>query len=735
MKVRAYLVLTAAAILIPVVIFSTVALGMLLNAERAAALRGMHETARATALIIDRELASAEAALKVLTSSRRLAQGDLAGFHTQAGTADRGPGAWTVLFDASGKQLVNTRVPFGTPLPPARPDGAERARKFFAENKTAVSNLLEGPLAGTLVTTVNVAVPGNRYVLSEVYATEFFRNAIEQRQIPADWIVGIVDRQGRFIARSHKSAELVGKQARPELVRAAAQNREGQLRHDTVEGIEAYDVFTHSALSGWTVAVAAPVELIESSARRAVIVAAIGLLAALACAAGAAVVFGRRLVLSLSGAKMSAAALGRGEAPRPAASGVVEVDQLHAALAEAGALLAQADVERTRLLASEQEARQVAEQQNKAKDTFLAMLGHELRNPLSAISGAIAVMEAAGPTADMSARARAIIARQSQHLERIIDDLLDAARMLTGKISLVKRPLDLGEAVRTCVAGLQATGQTEGYTVQLDVQPAWLEADPTRIDQIVNNLVFNALKYTPAGGHIAIRVRAQGEHAVLEVRDNGVGIAPELLPNVFVAFVQGASSIDRAKGGLGIGLTMVRRLAELHGGSATAASDGPGRGSTFTVRLPLAREAVAAALPPAATASGQGSCILLVEDNHDARIMIATVLSLHEYRVLEASNGTDGLRLAREEAPDVAVVDIGLPDMNGYDCARRLRAESGTCGIGLIALTGYGLEADTRNALEAGFDIHLVKPVNTGRLLDAIEQLVAKRQQQAPAPP
>jgi signal transduction histidine kinase/ActR/RegA family two-component response regulator len=733
MKVRAYLILTAAAILVPVIIFAAVALGMLLDAERSAALRGLHETARATALIVDRELNSAEAALKVLASSQYLKQRDMAGFYQQAKTADRGPGAWTIALDETGQQFINTVVPFGTRLPPPPEQAKRRVARVLREQKTVVSDLIIGPVAGVPVTTINIPTDDGRHVVAETFTAEYFRRAIAQRQIPSAWIVAIIDNEGRFIARSHKGTELVGKQARPELVSAAAGTREGQIRHSTLEGIEAYDVFTHSAASGWTIAVAAPVELIEGSARRAVMVAAIGLLAALLCAGATAAIFGRRLVRSLGGAKLSAAALGRGEAPARATSGVAEVDQLLAALEEAGGLLAHAEEERARLLASEKEARQIAEQQNKAKDTFLAMLGHELRNPLSAISGAISVMEAAGPTAEMSGRARAIIARQSQHLERIIDDLLDAARMLTGKISLVRKPIDLGEAVRTCIAGLKATGQTEGYEVNVETSPAWLFADPTRIDQIINNLVFNALKYTPAGGRIDVAVRTEHGQAVLEVRDNGVGIAPELLNDVFVAFVQGASSIDRAKGGLGIGLTMVRRLAELHGGSATAASDGPGSGSTFQVRLPLAEETV---MPPEAAAiknSGEGCRVLLVEDNQDARVMIATVLSLQGYLVLEASNGGDGLRLARDEMPDVAIVDIGLPDMDGYEFARRLRADRRTMDIGLIALTGYGLEADAMQAMDAGFDKHLVKPVNTERLLLAIESSIAEKRR-APSP-
>jgi signal transduction histidine kinase/ActR/RegA family two-component response regulator len=728
MKVRAYLVLTAAAILVPVVIFSTLALGMLLNAERAAALRGLHETARATALSVDRELAAAEAALRVLSVSARLHNNDMPGFYDQAKSADRGPGAWTVLINEQGQQVVNTGVSYGTPLAPTPEALASRAAQVIKDQKMLVSNLITGPVTGKPVTTINLPLPDLPYILAATMTPDFFNRTIAQPQVPSNWIIGLIDRNGRFIARSHKAAELVGQPARPELVAAAGGAHSGEIRHSTVEGTEVYDAFTHSSVSGWIVAVAAPVEHIEWSARRAVTVAAVGMLAALLCAAAAAIFFGRRLLHSLTGARMAAAALGRGEPIPDPLSGVAEVDQLQLALRDAGRQLSSAQEDRARLLASEQEARQIAEEQNKAKDTFLAMLGHELRNPLSAISGAIAVIDAAGPGSDMAERARAIIARQSQHLERIIEDLLDAARMLTGKISLIRKPLDLGEAVRTCVASLQATGQTEGYAIHVETESLWLNADPTRIDQIINNLVFNALKYTPRGGSIDVSVTRDDGHAVLEIKDTGVGIEAELLPNLFAPFVQGASSIDRAQGGLGIGLTMVRRLAELHGGSAHAASEGPGLGSTFTVRLPLTRiQLDGAAAPPAPAANGAGLTILLVEDNADARAMIATVLSLHGYRVLEAGASLAGLELAGRQAIDAAVVDIGLPDIDGHEFARRMRAATGTAGIALIALTGYGLEADARRAFAAGFDAHLVKPVNTSELMQVIRETVNRR--------
>lgn len=238
---------------------------------------------------------------------------------------------------------------------------------------------------------------------------------------------------------------------------------------------------------------------------------------------------------------------------------------------------------------SEQEARRLAEDQNRAKDEFLAMLSHELRNPLAAITNSIALMEHPAVPAETAGRARNIIKRQSRHLARIVDDLLDLGRLMNGKVSLMRHRLDLAEAVHDCVQGLQTTGRADQHLIRVHAVPAWIEADPTRIEQIVSNLLGNALKYTPAGGSITVDIVNSGDAAVLTVSDTGIGMPLELVERVFDVFVQGSSSLDRSQGGLGIGLALVRQLVMLHGGTVSAASPGAGRGSTFVVRLPLAR--------------------------------------------------------------------------------------------------------------------------------------------------
>jgi PAS domain S-box-containing protein len=362
-----------------------------------------------------------------------------------------------------------------------------------------------------------------------------------------------------------------------------------------------------------------------------------------------------------------------------------------------------------------QSGRDRAEQESQAKDEFMAMLAHELRNPLSAISAAVQVLEASNGQDAPALRARSIIGRQVHHLARLVDDLLDVGRVMTGKIALDRRPIDFADLVHRAVA---VCGERQnGQRLEISSQRVWIDGDLVRMEQIVNNIVGNAVKYTPGGGSIRVRVSAEGSDAVLRVEDNGYGIAPELLPRVFDLFVQGERTLDRAQGGLGIGLTLVRRLVELHGGSVSALSEGPGRGSTFTVRLP--KVAAPQNTQPSLTQSpcaGFSRRVLVIEDNRDAREMFRMMLELAGHEVLEAEEGLTGLELLKATRPDVAVIDVGLPGLNGYEIARRFREEPDAERVMLVALTGYGTPEAVERSRQAGFDHHLIKPVNAEAL-------------------
>ena len=374
---------------------------------------------------------------------------------------------------------------------------------------------------------------------------------------------------------------------------------------------------------------------------------------------------------------------------------------------------------RTALFAREQEAREEAEATNRAKDEFLAMLGHELRNPLDVIGSAVRVLDVQPDRDPTAAKAQEVIARQVRQLGRLVDDLLDVGRVTTGKITLVRVPVDLAETVRRCVAGLMPPGEASHHTVTVRAEPTWVEADQSRVEQIVMNLLSNALKYTPTGGRIDLTVGGDGRMGRLTVADTGAGMSPYMIERVFDLFFQGERTLDRAGGGLGIGLTLVRRLAEQHGGRVEVQSPGPGRGSTVIVELPQVAEphAVASAVAPPHAIPRR---ILIVEDSRDSRDMLRYLLERAGHEVHEAGDGPSGVDAILKVRPDIALVDVGLPGLDGYEVARRVRASEGGRTVRLVALTGYGLPEDHRRSHEAGFDTHLVKPVDAARLAAVI---------------
>jgi signal transduction histidine kinase/CheY-like chemotaxis protein len=378
-------------------------------------------------------------------------------------------------------------------------------------------------------------------------------------------------------------------------------------------------------------------------------------------------------------------------------------------------------VEHRTLILSDISSLARAHRENRSKDEFLAMLAHELRNPLGAIQGAVhalSMMEQAYP---MGLRATNIIKRQVTHMARLVDDLLDAGRAVTGKIVLRRQPVNLAESVRAQVTAIASGNPDNHGRIDLVSEPVWVSGDPVRLEQIVGNLVSNALKFTRGDGVISVFVGCDGDDAVLRVADQGIGIPADMLPKIFDLFVQAHHTIDRSCGGLGIGLTLVRRLAELHGGSANAASDGDGRGSTFTVRMPTVAapkvdDAAADPVSDSHLRALESRRVLLVDDNRDSREMYRAVLHAYGHDVCEAPDGERALALFQQRANDrpldVAFIDIGLPGgMDGYELARRIRSHPLGRDVRLVALTGYGFPEDRQQSQQAGFARHLVKPV------------------------
>jgi signal transduction histidine kinase len=361
-----------------------------------------------------------------------------------------------------------------------------------------------------------------------------------------------------------------------------------------------------------------------------------------------------------------------------------------------------------------------AERDSRTKDDFLAMLSHELRTPLGAIAGAVRVLELTDGAGDTARRAQDVIARQVAHVTHLINDLLDVERVVSGKIRLNRRPLDLAAAVRHAADTFAGDALKDRY-LDVATEPVWVEADPDRFEQVLTNLIANAIKYSSHGARIRVTVRAEGGDAVIAVEDTGFGISPRLLPFIFDLYVQADRTLDRAQGGLGIGLTLVRRLVELHGGTIVASSDGEGQGSCFTVRLKeiLSRAPVYATSAPAERRA-RPRRVLLIEDNADAREMLRMMLELAGHAVYDAPDGVRGLELLDVVRPDVAIIDIGLPRMDGYQVAMRIREQPHGRDMLLLALTGYGSTEDAARSSEYGFDHHLVKPIDPDRLTSLI---------------
>ncbi len=368
----------------------------------------------------------------------------------------------------------------------------------------------------------------------------------------------------------------------------------------------------------------------------------------------------------------------------------------------------------------EEELRRHAEELAEAhrqKDQFLAMLAHELRNPLAPLRTGVHILRQPQTPPEVRERTRDMMDRQLRHLSRLVDDLLDVSRIVRGKIELRKERLDLRRLIRTVAEDRRPVLEQVGLTLLMDIPetPVCVMGDPTRLTQVLSNLLDNSVKFAKGRNIVTVRLRADTEsrQAVLSVRDEGIGIEPELLPRLFTPFLQADRSLDRSRGGLGLGLAMVKGLAELHGGSVEAFSEGAGRGAEFTIRLPLEQELPALSeTPTGSQPSGQPLRILIIEDNRDAADSLRLLLGLMDHEARVAYTGPNGVAAAKEWKPDVVLCDIGLPGIDGYEAARQIRLLPGMAKALLVAITGYGQDPDVQRSKEAGIDHHFLKPID-----------------------
>ncbi len=666
--------------------------------------------------------------LRTLAASEALARGDLRGFDAEARRVLPTQPAWRniMLLAADGRQLVNMRFPYGQFAVQGAPAEAPLVQRALGSDAPVVGNLSTGPSSRELGIAVRLRVRAGgeqAMVLQFILRPEAFAPLIEAQKYPAGWVLALADANHRFITRLPYAP--AGRAVSPAFANAMASAREGWFRGATIEGNDTYQAHLTSTLTGWTIGVAIPAEEVDGMARRTVAWMAAGTLASLLLALAIAAWLGRQIAAPITRMAEIARDLGQPEladelSEVEANPGVTEVQALVAALRGAHTAL----TEREALREREAVALRAAD---KSKDEFLAMLGHELRNPLSAITASAHVLRLSRPEG-AALKVHGVIERQARQMSRLLEDLMDVSRLAMGKVTLRLEPLDLGKLSEGVVQTWQHASSNRTGMVHLVQEAVWVLGDRARLEQVLTNLLDNAQKFSPHQTPIFVDVRpdAATSEALLEVRDQGQGIAPDDVPRVFDLFMQGPQSFHRPQGGIGLGLTLVRRLVEMQKGTVGIHSAGLGQGTRVTVRLPQTESASLASTPEPLPGANKGLRVLLVEDNDDGRTTMEAMLTLDGHTVMAVAQGRHAVDAAREWQPDVALVDIGLPDIDGYEVARAIRVLSLPKQPKLIAFSGYGQPEDQRRAYEAGFDLHLTKPVAPEFLRDVMHALTTR---------
>ena len=681
--------------------------------------RALLDVARALSSAVDAELDGSIATLASLARAPALGAGDIETFYDIARDQVKAQPEWLaiILTDAAGNILFRTTDPYDAPK--GRITDPESLRQLLAVQRPLVGHVARGQ-RGRVAFPVRVPIrdeAGRLYALTAVIKPDRIREVVKRQNVPADSVISVIDSVGSIVARSKDHDKRVTGPPSPalaQLMRGAAP--EGVGGTVNLEGDKLSSAFTRVSRHGWTVAIGVPKPTIGPASLKGITLYGWGLGASLLACIGLASLLSLRITRSFANLQRGAAALGAGEPVEVAPTRIRELNLMGQALETAASQHAAHEEERSRLLASLEAALAASRDASRVKDEFLAVLGHELRNPLSPIVASLDLMDLRADAAGV--RERGIMRRQVNHLKRLVDDLLDVSRITSGKMELALRPLNLAEVVRHAVTS------RPGNPVALTAPEAlWVEGDESRLVQVLNNLLSNAERF--GDGSTEVTLDAADGWAQLEVRDRGIGMDPDLLARVFEPFYQAPQQVARITGGLGLGLAIVRRIVELHGGRVSAHSDGPGTGSRFLVELPLAAAQAPLPLAPAAQPSAARR-VLLVDDNADAAATTARILELFGHEVQVAHTAAHALDLCRRFQPAVAILDIGLPDMDGYALAAAIRATG--LAPRLVALTGYGQQSDIDRALEAGFDAHLTKPAS----LDALERAVSGSKEVTP---
>lgn len=708
---------------VPLALCAAVALFMLLRNEESQAIARALEANRQTATAVQVTLNRSFAVLAAVAESPLLDSDDLEPYNQVLGRVLPLMPGWHSMLIATPQGQVLSRV---SPRPgsglntPVEPASFER---MIEHPGPIVGQLGKGP-AGTWAIPLRVPVMRDgalRYVLTAPLLPQNIAEVLALSQLPNGWTVVVFDSNGRRIARVPEAGFAVGDQVSPELGALVASGRnEGTGVSHTSNGDEVYTAWLRLPDAGWTVATGIPTTEVNAKVTKALLLYGGGLALSLLFATVAALIAARRISQPMAGLRKAARALGGGEMPQVPSTPIKEISDVGVALQASAVALRASERARDEAVARLETAHQGLLAADRRKDEFIATLAHELRNPLVPVGQAAALLRSASASPAQRAHSLAVIDRQVGNMGRLLDDLLDASRVSFGNIPLRLEPLELNAVLHDALAFINSRARDKQLQVRasFSADPLPVEGDGLRLQQLFVNLLDNAVKYTPAGGQVRLSLCRLDDQACVEVADSGIGIAPENLTQVFRMFGRVAGpGVDA--GGLGVGLALAKNLVDLHGGELHAASDGLGQGSCFTVTLPLANpavSAVAAATAPAVPVI-PGRRVLVADDNQDIAFTLQALLEMESHEVRMAADGQQALDLCRDSLPEVAVLDIGMPRLDGYQAAAAIRALPGGEGVYLIAVSGWGQAEDVRLAEAAGFDRHLTKPADLDLLL------------------
>jgi signal transduction histidine kinase/ActR/RegA family two-component response regulator len=702
------------------------------------------EQARAVSDAVDQEYDSVIASLNVLALLEPVDRPDRTLFIQIAARMLPLHSGWQSirLIDRSFNVIASTAGAADTPL-------IDRAwaDEVIASGGPALSRVVRDPESRQWIVSVGVPVRRDnrlKYVLSARLYAQMFGDILVRQQPPPGGVVTLIDTTPHIIARTRNQEKYVGQAPSTDFVARSRAAPEGSWRSTLLEGTAAYSAWSRSDVTGWTIVVGLPADAIDGPRRRSfnyLITAGSG-----ACCAGLvlALFLGRGLVRAQTTAAAAARALARGD-PLPAFhSNIKEVYELSEGLRDAAVILeerlrerdeAQADADRNRaaLLDREKSARRAAEALNRSKDEFIATVSHELRTPLNAIFGWVAMLRTGSLDPAKQAHALEVIDRNTRAQAQLIEDLLDMSRVIRGSLRLGMEPIDLSVVLEAAIESLRPTADARQVPIVADAPRgvALVSGDQGRLQQVLWNILSNALKFTPSGGRIDAQVTVDGSEAVVRVTDSGEGIAPEFLPHVFHRFRQENAEVTRTHSGLGLGLSLVHHLVELHGGTIAAESDGKGQGASFTIRLPLLGIAACAdgAPPPAITRPSPAVLrdrrILVLGDDDDAREVAAEALEQAGARTAAARTSDEATAEIHARLPDAIVIDVGLSVVSAYDLTRRLRLDPPTAMVPIVALTTYNRAEDREAALAAGFSAYICKPSDPRALVALVAGLIA----------